>query len=133
MESRLFTVSEANAMLPALREELGKLQALVSDIEDKYTELKRAKREQHSEPSVAVDLFFEEEGVIEFMKMEADLMLGNFHRQGVLVKSISPGLLDFPGLLGEESILLCWKEGEERITHYHGWHDGFIGRKPLAE
>jgi hypothetical protein len=32
-----------------------------------------------------------------------------------------------------EIVLLCWKYGEEAITHWHGLEEGFAGRKPIDE
>lgn len=52
---------------------------------------------------------------------------------GCLVKDLDIGLVDFPSLLGEEEIYLCWKLGEERIAFWHGIEEGFAGRKPLDE
>jgi hypothetical protein len=45
--------------------------------------------------------------------------------------SYSIGLVDFPSLLEGNEILLCWRSDEETISHYHGIHEGFSGRKPL--
>jgi len=50
---------------------------------------------------------------------------------GVQVKDLDIGLLDFPCRVGEQIILLCWKLGEARITHWHGTEEGFAGRKPI--
>jgi hypothetical protein len=52
---------------------------------------------------------------------------------GVQVKDLDTGLLDFPCQLGEEIVLLCWKMGEARITHWHTIEAGFQGRQPLDE
>ena len=46
---------------------------------------------------------------------------------GVQVKDLDTGLLDFPCQLGEEIVLLCWKMGEARITHWHTIEAGFRG------
>jgi hypothetical protein len=32
-----------------------------------------------------------------------------------------------------QTILLCWKLGEEKITHWHGVDEGYAGRKPIDE
>ncbi|HEY0758163.1 MAG TPA: DUF2203 family protein [Acidisarcina sp.] len=32
-----------------------------------------------------------------------------------------------------EIVLLCWKMGETRITHWHTVESGFSGRQPLDE
>jgi hypothetical protein len=52
---------------------------------------------------------------------------------GVQVKDLDTGLLDFPCQLGEEIVLLCWKMGETRITHWHTIESGFQGRQPVDE
>jgi hypothetical protein len=51
----------------------------------------------------------------------------------VQVKDLDIGLLDFPCRVNGEIILLCWKLGEEGITHWHGVEEGFAGRKPIDE
>ncbi|HVN09510.1 MAG TPA: DUF2203 domain-containing protein [Patescibacteria group bacterium] len=50
---------------------------------------------------------------------------------GCLVKDLEMGLLDFPAILNDEEVLLCWRLGEDRIRFYHGPHEGFAGRRPL--
>ena len=52
---------------------------------------------------------------------------------GVQVKDINIGLLDFPCEVDGQIILLCWKLGEQSITHWHGTQEGFAGRKPIDE
>jgi hypothetical protein len=50
---------------------------------------------------------------------------------GCLIKDLEIGLLDFPSLLNNEEVYLCWKLGEDRIRFYHRQDEGFAGRKPL--
>ena len=52
---------------------------------------------------------------------------------GVQVKDLDIGLLDFPCEVEGKTILLCWKLGEKSITHWHGVHEGFAGRKPIDQ
>ena len=52
---------------------------------------------------------------------------------GVQVKDLDIGLLDFPCKVDGKIVLLCWKLGEEGITHWHGTEEGFAGRKPIDE
>lgn len=136
MENKKFTLSEANALLPQLKEDLLKLQALSAQFEEQYLELQKEKS-LHQQSRFGAggnkDPFFEVESKLEFMRVEADLLIGNFARKGVHLKMINPGLLDFPAVVDGKDVLICWKEGEERISHYHGWNDGFIGRKPLPD
>ena len=57
--------------------------------------------------------------------------LGRILETGCIIKDLEVGLLDFPSLLNNEEVLLCWKLGEDRIRFYHRHDEGFSGRKPL--
>ncbi|CAM4161569.1 DUF2203 domain-containing protein [Paenibacillus alkaliterrae] len=134
MEHKLFTLDEANALLPQLKEDLRKLQQVTEQFEGQLLEYQKTKmihKQAFTQTNGKHDPFFEMESKLEFMKMETDLLIENFKRKGVLLKMIQPGLIDFPAMLDGEEILICWKEGEESAAHYHGWHEGFIGRKPF--
>jgi hypothetical protein len=50
---------------------------------------------------------------------------------GGMVKDVGEGLVDFPSRREGEDVLLCWRLGEDEITHWHGLEEGFPGRKPL--
>jgi hypothetical protein len=50
---------------------------------------------------------------------------------GVQVKDLDTGLIDFPALRGDETVLLCWQLGENEIGWWHRVDDGFEGRRPL--
>jgi hypothetical protein len=47
------------------------------------------------------------------------------------VKNLDEGLVDFPALRHGETVLLCWKLGEDEIAYWHRVEDGFAGRRPL--
>ena len=50
---------------------------------------------------------------------------------GGVTKDLSLGLVDFLHLRDGREVNLCWKFGEERITHWHGLDEGYARRKPL--
>ncbi len=51
---------------------------------------------------------------------------------GVQVKDPDRGLVDFPSRHPDgETVLLCWRLGEEEVAHWHALDAGFAGRKPL--
>jgi hypothetical protein len=136
MERKLFTLSEANELLPQLKEDLLRLQTLVSQIESRYLELQKIKTISENKAvgsEGGEDPFFEIESKLDFMQIETELLINNIERKGVLLKMINPGLIDFPAVLEGEEILICWKEGEESITHYHDWNDGFAGCRSLPD
>lgn len=58
---------------------------------------------------------------------------GRLEELGVQLKDLETGLVDFPAVHPEtgETVLLCWRVGEDAIAHWHGLDEGFAGRKPL--
>ncbi|HEX9759308.1 MAG TPA: DUF2203 domain-containing protein [Candidatus Acidoferrales bacterium] len=57
--------------------------------------------------------------------------LERIHATGCVVKDLDMGLLDFPAIVDNEEVYLCWRLGEDRIRFYHRQDEGFSGRKPL--
>lgn len=111
VDNKTFTPEEANALLPQLQEDLRELQALLKQFEERYEELELEKSKRGSQSSFwaedSGDPFFELEGRLEFLRMEADLLVENFTRKGVLLKMINPGLIDFPAVVNGENVLIC--------------------------
>jgi len=50
---------------------------------------------------------------------------------GVEVKDLDEGLVDFPAVRRGETVLLCWRLGEDEVAFWHTLEDGFAGRRPL--
>lgn len=134
MSRKYFTLEEANQMLPTVDQELKTLQELKRKFEEKYLELRRQKENnRHGPIEVDSDPFFILETELEFLQIEARNHIQGFHRNGVELKDIDIGLVDFPALIDGEEVLLCWRQGEEQISFYHNRNDGYAGRKPISE
>ena len=57
--------------------------------------------------------------------------IDEINEHGAQVKDFDEGLIDFPALRGGETVLLCWKLGEDEIRYWHRVEDGFAGRQEL--
>lgn len=118
-------------MLPALR-------PLIKRIFSHLESLKKASetiiREEGLSPSSPdlMELLQKHESIAgEILEIKA--LVEEIHSYGCVCKGVEEGLVDFPCLLGEEVVFLCWRYDEEAITHWHRIQDGFAGRKPLLE
>jgi hypothetical protein len=69
----------------------------------------------------------EHQSLAEVMKTNLEKILST----GCLIKDLDIGLLDFPAIVNNEEVYLCWKLGEDRIRYYHRQDEGYAGRKPL--
>jgi hypothetical protein len=50
---------------------------------------------------------------------------------GGVPKDLQLGLVDFLHLRDGRPVNLCWRYGEQRITHWHGLDEGYARRRPL--
>ena len=64
------------------------------------------------------------------LKHEIGRLIYRIEAHGCIVKDIDLGLIDFPALLDEQPIYLCWKLGEPEVAHWHGIEEGFSARRP---
>ena len=64
----------------------------------------------------------------EALKSAVDSILN----QGVEVRDLEQGLIDFPALRHGEPVYLCYQLGEETIQFWHAETAGFAGRKPIT-
>ncbi len=70
-------------------------------------------------------------GEVEREARELTRVIDEIVAHGAEVKDIDEGLIDFPALSRGETVLLCWKLGEDEIRYWHGVEDGFAGRREL--
>ena len=128
MNKKMFTLAEANELLPYVREELSFLQKSKRSFYELYQKREQLKKQQPLDEGAIFSL----ECQLEFLELEAKMHVTQLISKGIQVKDIDIGLFDFPAMIDGEEVLLFWREGEESITHYHGLHDGFMGRKPIV-
>ena len=53
--------------------------------------------------------------------------------QGITLREIETGLIDFPALVSGRQVCLCWRLGEDDVEWWHEMTAGFTGRKPLID
>ena len=130
---RLFTPEEANAALEQVRplaERLVTARRTLVALESELAELrgKVAGNGGGLDPSAAAEL----EGEVSTASAELAEAVDAIVSLGVQVKDLDLGLLDFPARHPDgETVLLCWRVGEDSIRYWHGLEEGFAGRKPL--
>ncbi len=72
-------------------------------------------------------------GRLEGLTTELRAGINEIQAMGAVPKDLGQGLVDFPYLLGDEEVNLCWRFGEKHIRFWHGLDEGFAGRKRLPE
>src|SRR4030095_9718445 len=69
--------------------------------------------------------------LIERSMNEVRVGLEEIRQLGGTTQDLGMGLVSFPHLREGHEVNLCWRLGEQRITHWHGLDEGYAARKPL--
>ncbi len=134
---KVFTVDEANSMIPKLT---GRLKELRSQREKIFSAERKKAVEELSwlredgtvSPKAEAEVSRLDKLIEEWLKIfEADLEA--FNGLGVELKDLNEGLVDFFAARGETLVYLCWKEGEDSVRFWHDIETGFAGRKSLEQ
>lgn len=123
---RIFTIDEANDLLPQIASKLRKLRKHYSAIEEMKPRARAAAAASNfgggmrNGPAYVQALY-------DVGKITTEL-----DSIGVQLKDHALGLIDFPTMRGGNLVLLCWKLGEpEYIQWWHEAEAGFAGRTRL--
>lgn len=121
-EERVYTVEEANALLPYLAPTLVELR-------EKFEQAESA-RDSVAQAAAGNGWSHKREAWSATMARVAELM-ERLTEWGLELRDIATGLVDFPALVNGEEAYLCWRLGEPEVAYYHLRTDGFGGRRPL--
>ena len=124
---KIFTVQEANALLPDVRKIVGKIQRAHRKLSQFRDEAKKA-----AEAAEQGGGGMENGVAYAVVLTELTTQLSELEALGVQLKDFERGLVDFPSLREGRVVLLCWQLGEGDELEW--WHDvdaGFAGRTPL--
>jgi hypothetical protein len=128
---RLFTVNEANLLLPILRPIIERTLEHLRRLKLKSEDVIRSQRLDPDAPDFMDQLRRDDEiaKLIEQIKDGVD----EIHSHGCVCKGVEQGLIDFPCLIGAETVFLCWQFGEPSVGHWHRIDEGFAGRRALID
>jgi hypothetical protein len=128
-----FTVEEAEKLIPRLEAAMERVKTCHAEAARLRTALQEAQRHVMLAGGVRLDQEFWRARKARLAKATGELQqkLGEILSVGGVPKDLELGLVDFPALLGEREVNLCWRLGERRIRYWHGLDEGYAARKPL--
>ncbi|HVF53432.1 MAG TPA: DUF2203 domain-containing protein [Actinomycetota bacterium] len=121
-EDKIYSVEEANALLPYLAPALVELRERFEEAASVRLSVARAatgngwseKRERWATTLARVDELIEK-----------------LTEWSIQLREVSTGLIDFPGVVDGQEVWLCWRLGEPEVAYWHPKDEGFGSRRPL--
>ncbi len=119
-----YTLEEARALLPQVREWLKELQPIHAQLM-KFDELVATLLAGGKDAGGEL--------VNNWVKMICAMrkVLRKFASREIEIKDVERGLLDFPTLRAGREVFLCWEQDEEDIEFWHELEAGYGGRERL--
>ena len=132
MRARHFTLLEANALLPWLEEQFAALMPVRDELveqQERILALLRLRRNNgHTNHD---DEYTEAQQAVDRLTAALQDRVRVIAQEGILVRDVGRGLVDFPSMREGQEVYLCWLRGEPEIAYWHETNTGFDNRKPL--
>src|SRR5215470_17478088 len=124
---KLFTVEEANSLLPRVRPIVKSIQRSHRHLQSYQTVAKHAA--EGAELGGGGTAHGERYAHL-LIRLSAGA--SQLESLGIQLKDYAQGLIDFPSMRDGRVVLLCWKADEgEQVEWWHDVEAGFAGRQPL--
>lgn len=124
IHDRHFTREEANASLPRVEPLLRKLR----DARDRLTDAEAHELLADAAPANGGGEAGRQVGDA---FLEVRNLLAEIQDLGIVIRDIDRGLIDFPAILEDAEVYLCWQLDEPEVGFWHDLESGFSGRQPL--
>lgn len=119
-----YTIAEARALLPQLREwltELNQLRRRLRQMDERLSQM------------VSGGADVGGESVHTHLKLLSHFqdMLREFKEREIQIKDLERGLIDFPSIMSGREVFLCWEMDDDDIEFWHELDAGYAGRERL--
>lgn len=128
-QTRLFTLDDANRMLPLIRRILEDVVRVHHTLTERENRLARDQvaRKLHREEVEAIEESIDED------RQELAGYINELSDLGVILKAIDLGAVSFPATYRGRLVFLSWKLGEPSVGYWHELDSGFIGRQSIND
>jgi len=136
IRNKVFSLDEANGLIPFLERTLGDLTALGREITALRREiqvLSAIESAGASDSNADVRALRSKEAEYAERTQRFHAVLRDVTGRGCLVRDLEIGLVDFYTMAKGRVVCLCWRRGEAQIGHWHPVDEGFSGRRPLED
>ncbi|MEC8857571.1 MAG: DUF2203 domain-containing protein [Chloroflexota bacterium] len=132
MERRQFTLDEANALVPWLEETFQRLANMRREQTDAQSRLDELLEHRGSNGSSSSNETMQQaQGNVDRLARLMEEGFQDILAEGIIVRDVATGLVDFPSQRKGREVFLCWIRGEEPIDFWHETNRGFAHRQPL--
>ncbi len=128
---RLFTLAQARRSLPGIAAVVIVLRKRAVRLDELSALASSMRRSTSSDGDPIVTDDSELQAEITKLEGQIAMLIEHIQQQGVEVKDIRRGLVDWRAEREGREVYLCWQYGERTVSWWHELSDGFAGRQPI--
>jgi hypothetical protein len=133
--ARMFTISEAQALVPRITRILQRTDSKVAEVRELQELLADADTywDARGDPMPPDErtAYARTTAKLAIAQSSLNEDVEEIRSLGCELKDLTQGLIDFPAVVEGAPAYLCWQRGEELLGFWHSLEGGFAGRKPL--
>ncbi len=127
-ETRLFSLEEARDTLPLVRPIVEDVMSCHRKLKERMESLWSEQEEEVPNPDTTEN---ETDPDIEQLKSELTDYLDELYGLGAEFQDFDEGWVNFPSMLDDRIVYLCWHPEDEDISHWHETYTECDDRKPI--
>jgi hypothetical protein len=125
---RIYTIDEANALIPQVRAVLLQLAVEQRRLDASHAEMHR-QLDANGDPGSAAAAGRQEAEVADIREGMRTLLV-HLSEMGVELRDLEMGLVDFPGERDGAAVWLCWRLADASVAFWHPTDEGYASRRP---
>ena len=132
MPTRRYTLAQARRSLPGIAAVVTVMRRKMRRLDELNAIIASMRRSTSTDglPAMADDKDLRDE--IEKLEGQVRMLIEHIQEQGVEVKDVRRGLVDWVAERDGRDVYLCWQPGERTVSWWHELADGFAGRQPIV-
>jgi hypothetical protein len=132
---KLYTIDEANALIPFLQKVLDTLRTQVGEVVHLKRQLEVLNLicdSQVSQRNQDFQEYVQRTAQYHQLIGQADALIRDVREKGCLLRDVHTGIVDFYAEMDGKLVFLCWRRGEKGISYWHPVGDGYGQRRHIA-
>ena len=128
---RVYTLSQARRSLPGIAAVVTVMRKRALRLDELTAIASSVRRSSSADGGLVVGDDSEIQAEITKLQEQIAMLIEHIQEQGVEVKDVRRGLVDWRAEREGREVYLCWQHGERTLSWWHEIADGFAGRQPI--
>ena len=128
---RLYTLAQARRSLPGIAAVMKVMQGRAKRLDELNAIAESLQRSSGADGQPIVHEDSELQAEMTKLEQQIGMLIEHVNQQGVEVKDVRRGLIDWRAERDGREVYLCWQLGERTVSWWHEIADGFAGRQPI--